>query len=103
MQIVAYGGGVTIAGSAHARLGLSGITFRPIEEAVLRYRAVHASSPLPHDLDRLLSLAKSLAARDQEWFARQRLIRPEHRLLQGTGRHGEKRGLIPAKALSQDA
>jgi DNA-binding transcriptional LysR family regulator len=79
MQIVAHGGGVTIAGSAHVRFGHSGITFRLIEDAMLRYGAVHSSGALPRDLERLLMLAKSLSERDQAWFTRQRLIRPEHR------------------------
>ena len=79
MQIVAHGGGITIAGSAHVRFGHSGITFRLIEDAMLRYGAVHPGGALPRDLERLLMLAKSLSERDQAWFTRQRLIRPEHR------------------------
>jgi hypothetical protein len=50
-----------------------------IEDALLRYGAVHSSGAVPRDLERLLMLAKSLSERDQAWFARQRLIRPEHR------------------------
>jgi len=79
MQIVAHGGGVTIAGSAHVRFGLSGITFRLIGDAMLRYGAVHSSVTLQRDLERLLSLAKSLSERDQARFARQRPLRPENR------------------------
>ena len=41
MQIVAHGDSVTMAGSAHVRHGLPGIAFRLIEDAVLRYGAVH--------------------------------------------------------------
>ncbi len=79
MQIVAHGGGVTIAGRAPVRFGLSGITFRLIEDAMLRYGVVHSSGALPRDLERLLMLAKSLSERYQAWFTWQRLIRPGHR------------------------
>lgn len=95
MQIVALGGGVTIAGSAHVRLGLSGITFRLIEDAMLRYGAVHSNGSLQRDLERLLALAKSLSERDQAWFVRQRLIRPEHRRGLQVDCHRGKRGRIP--------
>jgi DNA-binding transcriptional LysR family regulator len=76
MQVVAHSGGVTIAGSAHVRLGLSGITFRPIEDAILRFEAVHARSPLHRDLESFLSVAKTFAARDHTWFAGQGLMPP---------------------------
>lgn len=65
MQIVAHGGGVTLAGSAHTQLGLPGIAFRLIEDAILRYSAVYSSGPIPSDLERLLVLAKSLSANKQ--------------------------------------
>lgn len=97
MQIVAHGGGVTIAGSAHVRLGLSGITFRLIEDAMLRYGAVHSSGPLHGDLESFLSVANSLAMRDPAWFARQRLIRPEHRPELRAGRHRGARGRTPGR------
>lgn len=92
MQIVAHGGGVTLASSAHVRLGLSGITFRLIEGAILRYGAVHSSVPLQRDLERLLALAKSLSERGQAWFARQRLIRPEQPRRPCVDRHRGARG-----------
>lgn len=95
MQIVAHGGGVTIAGSAHARLKLSGVTFRLIEDAILRYGAVHASGPLHRDLERFLSVAKSLSERDQDWFVQQRLIRPEHRPCERVSRRPGVRGRTP--------
>lgn len=95
MQIVAHGGGVTLAGSAHVRFGHSGITFRLIEDALLHYGAVHSSGSLQRDLERLLALAKSLSERDHAWFARQRLIRPEHRRGLGVGRHRGARGRTP--------
>lgn len=95
MQIVAHGGGVTIAGSAHARLGLSGLTFRLIEDAMLRYGAVYPTGSLQRDLERLLALAKSLSKRDQAWFARQRLIRPEHRHVPHVDCHRGARGRTP--------
>ncbi len=85
MQVVALGGGVTIAGSAHIHLGLSGIIFRLIENATLRYSAVHSKGPLQRDVEFFLALAQSLSERDQAWFAGQRLIRPE----QQRGRHAE--------------
>jgi DNA-binding transcriptional LysR family regulator len=95
MQIVAHGGGVTLAGSAHVRFGHSGITFRLIEDALLRYGAVHSSGGLQRDLERLLALAKSLSERDHAWFARQRLIRPEHRRGLSADRRRGARGRTP--------
>lgn len=95
MLIVAHGGGVTIAGSAHVRFGLSGITFRRIEDAMLRYGAIHSSGSLHRDLDHLLTLAKSLSDRDPAWFARQRLIRPEHRRVPHVDCHRGARGRNP--------
>jgi DNA-binding transcriptional LysR family regulator len=65
MQIVAHGGGVTLAGSAHIQLGLPGIAFRLIEDAILRYSAVYSSGIIPRDLERLLVLAKSLSESKQ--------------------------------------
>jgi DNA-binding transcriptional LysR family regulator len=79
MQIVAHGDGFTIAGSAHVRHGLPGIAFSLIEDAVLRYGAVYARGAPHRNLERLLALAKSFSERDASWFARQRLMRPEHR------------------------
>lgn len=95
MQIVAHGGGVTIAGSAHVRFGLSGITFRRIEDAMLRYGAIHSSGSLRRDLDRLLTLAKSFSERDDAWFARQRLMRPEYRRVPHVDSHRGARGRTP--------
>jgi DNA-binding transcriptional LysR family regulator len=95
MQIVAHGGGVTVAGSALVRLGLPGIAFRLIEDAVLRYGAVHPRGALHRDLERLLALAKSLSERDDAWFARQRLMRPEHRRVPHVDRHRGARGRTP--------
>lgn len=95
MQIVVHGGGVTIAGSAHTRLGLPGITFRRIEGATLRYGAVHSTGLLSRDLESLLALAKSLSEKEQAWFARQRLIRPEHRRVLHADRHRGARGRTP--------
>jgi DNA-binding transcriptional LysR family regulator len=65
MQIVAHGGGVTIAGSAHVRFGASGIAFRPIENATLSICAIYSNGSLQKDLELLLSLAKSLSKRDE--------------------------------------
>jgi DNA-binding transcriptional LysR family regulator len=95
MQIVAYGGGVTIAGSAYVRFSHRGITFRLIEDAMLRYGAVHSSGHLQRDLERLLALAKSLSSREQAWFARQRLIRPEQRRGPCVDRRHGARGRTP--------
>jgi DNA-binding transcriptional LysR family regulator len=95
MQIVAHGDGVTIAGSAHVRHGLPGIVFRLIEDAVLRYGAVHPRGALHRNLERLLSLAKSFSERDDAWFARQRLMRPEHRRVPHADRHRGARGQTP--------
>lgn len=78
MQIVAQGGGLTIAGSAHARSALPGVTFRVVEDAILRYTAVHSSGSFNRDVSRLLSLARRLSGRDQEWFDRSSLLRPDH-------------------------
>lgn len=61
MQIVAHGGGVSIASSAHIRLGISDIAFRLIEDAVLRFDAVHAWGSVHRDVQRLLALARSLS------------------------------------------
>jgi hypothetical protein len=82
-------------GSAHVRCGLSGITFRPIEDAMLRYGAVHSSGSLTRDLERLLALAKSLSERDRTSFARRRLIRPEDRRGPHADRHFGARGRTP--------
>jgi hypothetical protein len=95
MQIVAYGGGVTIAGSAYVRFSHRGITFRLIEDAMLRYGAVHSSGHLQRDLERLLALAKSLSSREQAWFARQGLIRPEQRRGPCVDRRHGARGRTP--------
>ena len=95
MQIVAHGDGVTIAGSAHVRHGLPGIVFRLIEDAVLRYGAVHPRGALHRNLERLLSLAKSFSERDDAWFARQRLMRPEHRRVPHADRHRGACGRTP--------
>lgn len=95
MQIVAHGDGVTIAGSAHVRHGLPGIAFRLIEDAVLRYGAVHPRGALHRNLERLLALAKSFSERDDAWFARQRLMRPEHRRVPHVDCHRGARGRTP--------
>jgi DNA-binding transcriptional LysR family regulator len=95
MQIVAHGDGVTIAGSAHVRHGLPGIAFRRIEDAVLRYGAVHPRGALHRNLERLLTLAKSFSERDDAWFARQRLMRPEHRRVPHVDSHRGARGRTP--------
>jgi DNA-binding transcriptional LysR family regulator len=95
MQIVAHGDGVTIAGSAHVRHGLPGIAFRLIEDAVLRYGAVHPRGALHRNLERLLALAKSFSERDDAWFARQRLMRPEHRRAPRVDCHRGARGRTP--------
>lgn len=95
MQIVAQGGGVTIACSAHVRFGLSGITFCRIEDAMLRYGAIHSSGSTHKDLARLLALAKSFSERDDAWFARQRLMRPEHRRVPHVDSHRGAHGRTP--------
>jgi DNA-binding transcriptional LysR family regulator len=95
MQIVAYGGGVTIAGSAHVRLGLSGIAFRPIKDTMLRYGAVYSSGSLQRDIEHLLVLAKSLSERDLAWFVQQSLIRPEHQRELCVDRFRGARGRTP--------
>jgi DNA-binding transcriptional LysR family regulator len=95
MQIVAHGDGVTIAGSAHVRHGLPGIAFRLIENAVLRYSAVHPRGAHHRNLERLLALAKSFSQRDDAWFARQRLMRPEHRRVPHVDCHRGARGRTP--------
>ena len=95
MQIVAHGDGVTIAGSAHVRHGLPGIAFRLIEDAVLRYGAVHPRGALHRNLERLLALAKSFSERDDAWFARQRLMRPEHLRVPHVDCHRGARGRTP--------
>jgi hypothetical protein len=43
----------------------------------------------------LLALAKSLSERDQAWFTRQRLIRPEHRRGPCVDRHRGASGRTP--------
>lgn len=95
MQIVAHGGGVTIAGSAHVRSGLSGVTFRPIEDAMLRYGAVHSRGTLHRDLEHLLTLSKSFSEKDQARFVRQRLIRHELRREVRADRYRGARGRTP--------
>ncbi len=64
MPIIAQGGVLTIAGSAHARSKLDGVTFRPIKDAILRYVAVHNKQPSKADIRRLLTLARSLSSAD---------------------------------------
>ena len=95
MQIVAHGDGVTIAGSGHVRHGLPGIAFRRIEDAVLRYGAVHPRGALHRNLERLLALAKSFSQRDDAWFTRQRLMRPELRCVPHLACHRGARGRSP--------
>lgn len=95
MQIVAHGGGVTIAGSAHVRLGLSGVTFRLIEDAMLRYGAVYSTGSRQRHLERLLTLARALSEKDQAWFARQQLMRPEHRRVPHVDCYRGARGRTP--------
>ncbi|QMW23210.1 LysR family transcriptional regulator [Sandaracinobacteroides saxicola] len=95
MQIVAQGGGVTIVGSAHSRFDFAGISFRPIDTAPLSYAAMHASGSSSRDLERLLSSAKSLAQRDDAWFAQQGLIRPSCLCAPPLDRHRGARGRTP--------
>jgi DNA-binding transcriptional LysR family regulator len=95
MQIVAHGDGITIAGSGHVRHGVPGIAFRLIEDAVLRFGAVHPRGVLHRNLERLLALAKSFSERDDAWFARQRLMRPEYRCVPQVDGHCDARGRTP--------
>jgi hypothetical protein len=62
---------------------------------MLRYSAIHSSGSLHRDLDRLLTLAKSLSERDPAWFARQGLMRPQHRRVPHVDCHRGARGRTP--------
>ncbi|NJO32362.1 MAG: LysR family transcriptional regulator [Rhodospirillales bacterium] len=82
MQIVAHGGGITIAGSAHARLGIPGVAFRLIQGAMLRYAAVYSGGCgyIRKDVQRLMALVKAVSEKDHTWFSRRHLIRPNSEL-----------------------
>jgi DNA-binding transcriptional LysR family regulator len=95
MQIVAHRGGVTIAGSAEARIGLPGIACRPIDNAVLHFGAVYLKGSLNRGVEHFIALAKSLSSRDQKWFADQSLIRPSQRSRPHAGRQRGSRGRTP--------
>lgn len=63
LQLVSNGHGIALATTAHVRLGLEGLVFRLIEDAVLPYSAAYSKGPAHRDVERLLALAKSLSER----------------------------------------
>lgn len=99
MQIVAHGGGITIAGSAHARREIPGVAFRLIQSAMLRYSAVYSNGCgyMRKDLERLMALAKAVSEKDHAWFFRRHLIRPHGEL--GPGINSQPGNQGPASDL----
>jgi DNA-binding transcriptional LysR family regulator len=68
LQIVAHGSGVTISSSAYVRLAFPGVLFRPIRDAGLPYHAVVPRGTVHRHARRLLTLARSMAARGRRTF-----------------------------------